>query len=644
MARPNPKPALATLALAAAVLTSGSPVALAIDRVSVTIDRIETAGITLRKAKADLRLDPRTASPSATLDVGFAGGDLKLSASLTDRRWNVDATATSIAANELVDVLRPSLGLPGDLAVQGRIDASLTITGRADAASPSALGIDIRGADLGASNAEGSIAAEGVDLAVRLQLRATDDRAFALTSTVDAGSGDLLFGNAYLQLEEFPTRIDVSGTLIDNRLEIDSLDGLQRGLARLHARARLSQATNFDTSLLDLATLRIDSAMLELSEVDVPAAYKSYLRTALGGTALDSLESSGRLSGRLEILDSRPSNAHLELEGVSLRDSKGLFFIDGLDGQIRWTLRDDTPVEPSVLSWDAAGLYEARGSGSTLRLALRGSTAELLEPARLPVFDGALKVQRLLLSNPGSPSMQLQFTGEVEPISLGEISRAFGWPALGGIVTGRIPSVEYRDDTLSFGGDLEAEIFDGRIRGSNIKLIDPFGRWPRMTADLVLQDIDLELLTSAFEFGSITGRLEGRIDDLELFDWMPTSFDASLRTPLGDRSRKRISVAAINSLSTIGGTAGVGVATALQSGMLRFFSRYRYRQLAIRCILKDDICDLSGAPIDEIRFYLLEGAGIPRVDIIGNSGRLQWSKLLQQIAWQIETGGTFRIE
>jgi hypothetical protein len=77
---------------------------------------------------------------------------------------------------------------------------------------------------------------------------------------------------------------------------------------------------------------------------------------------------------------------------------------------------------------------------------------------------------------------------------------------------------------------------------------------------------------------------------------------------------------------------------------LRFFSRYRYRQLAVRCILKDDVCELSGAPLSGDRYYLLEGAGVPRVNIIGNTGRVQWSQLLEQIAWQIETGGTFRVE
>jgi len=35
---------------------------------------------------------------------------------------------------------------------------------------------------------------------------------------------------------------------------------------------------------------------------------------------------------------------------------------------------------------------------------------------------------------------------------------------------------------------------------------------------------------------------------------------------------------------------------------------------------------------------------VPRVDIIGNTGRVRWSELLEQIEWQIRTGGTFVVD
>lgn len=101
---------------------------------------------------------------------------------------------------------------------------------------------------------------------------------------------------------------------------------------------------------------------------------------------------------------------------------------------------------------------------------------------------------------------------------------------------------------------------------------------------------------------------------------------------------------AINSIANIGGTAGTGVAAALQGGLLRFFDSYRYRKLGLRCTLKDNICLMSGAndltQRSGERYTLLEGAGIPRLDIIGYAGRVNWSQLIEQVADQIQSGGT----
>jgi hypothetical protein len=478
----------------------------------------------------------------------------------------------------------------------------------------------------------------------RLGLSSNGNQKFSIAGYLDSKTGEALFNNAYLKLASHPTRIGFEGELEANRLRIGLLDIKQEGLLSATATAEIAQKKNFFYSPIDVRALTLNAATFSLQELRFPAIYTTYLQTALAGTALDALQSSGNVAGTLKVIDNKPVSGELKLEDLSLQDSKGLFFLEKLRGQVSWVPDDQEPSEPSALAWDAAGLYDVRGGASSLRLVLRGMSAALLEPVRLPVFDGAINVQELRLRDAGLPNMQVQFTGEIEPISMSEISRAFGWPELGGFVTGRIPRVEFKDNTLIFGGDLEAEIFDGLVRGSNIRLSDPLGRWPRLSADLTIDNLDLETLTSTLEFGAITGRIDGRVDNLELFAWAPVSFDAWLRTPEDDNSRKRISVDAINSIANVGGNAGSGVASALQMGALRFFSRYSYRQLAVRCVLEDDVCLLSGAPLPNNRYYLLEGAGIPRVDIIGNTGRIQWSELLRQVAWQIETGGTFSVQ
>lgn len=650
-----------------------SPPSAAIDRIVVNVERVESEAGVLGDTTLDIRIDSRTAMPRGTLRIGstpvgplamslalqeegarglrlkgehlrLAGGAFTLSATLGGRHWAFGLDAANVAGDALLRLGRDWVNVPKDFSVQGSLDASLQLAGRTDARLPTVATLGFRGKNLAFSNAEGSIAAENVDLDGEFELQATAGGGFGFTGRLASTRGEALFDNFYLKLASYPTRIDFAGFVEGKRLEISSLDLQQQGLLQASASAQVSQPKNFLDAPVDLDGLKIDSAKLVLQELRFPAFYASYLQTALAGGALDSLESSGRIAGTLEIRDNRPISGNLQLDDLYLRDTKGLFFIEDLRGRVSWVPDDEEPLEPSVISWDSAGTYDVRGASSSMRLVLRGRSGSLLEPVRLPVFDGAINVQELRIRDAGLPSMQVQFTGEIEPISLTEISKAFGWPALGGFVTGRIPAVEYKDDTLRFGGDLEAEIFDGIVRGSNIKLSDPLGRWPRLTADLALENLDLETITSTLEFGAITGRIEGRLDRLELFAWAPVAFDAWLRTPATDRSRKLISVDAINNIANVGGTAGTGVAAAMQGGLLRFFSRYRYKRLAIRCVLEDDVCQLSGSPIAGNRYYLLEGAGLPRVDIIGNSGRIQWSELVDQIAWQIQTGGTFTVD
>src|SRR5262249_25190543 len=211
------------------------------------------------------------------------------------------------------------------------------------------------------------------------------------------------------------------------------------------------------------------------------------------------------------------------------------------------------------------------------------------------------------------------------------LSKAFGWPVLQGQLAGTLPGVTYRDRVLAVQGDLVANVFDGLILGSHLKLTDPWGPWPRLNADVTPRNLDLDLVTHTFSIGSITGRLDGDIHGLELFNWSPVAFDAKLQTTPGDRSRHLLSQRAVTSISSVGGGGG-GVAAALQSGILQFFKTFHYDRLGISCQLRDEVCLMSGIEPARSGYYLVKGRGLPRIDIIGNSGRVDWTQLVGQIS------------
>src|SRR5690606_32240818 len=141
--------------------------------------------------------------------------------------------------------------------------------------------------------------------------------------------------------------------------------------------------------------------------------------------------------------------------------------------------------------------------------------------------------------------MQLGFGLELDALDVGQLAQALGWPAFRGTLDGRIPHARYADERLEFEGGLSMQVFGGRVDVGALSMERPFGVAPTLSADLSLHDLDLLGITGAFDFGSITGRLHGRIGGLRLVDWTATAFDAWLHTEPAPGVRQRISQRAV---------------------------------------------------------------------------------------------------
>jgi hypothetical protein len=246
-------------------------------------------------------------------------------------------------------------------------------------------------------------------------------------------------------------------------------------------------------------------------------------------------------------------------------------------------------------------------------------------------------VNRLETRKLGTPDLELDFDAAIEPISMRRLSNAFGWPELNGQLSGTIPGLTYRNRVLTVDGDIAASVFDGSVVARGLKLENPFGPWPRLHADVTARRLDLSLVTSTFEVGSITGRMDADILGLELFNWSPVEFDARLYSTPGDDSKKLISAKAVGSISTVAG-GGAGVMQQLQSGVLKFFDEYRYERIGIACRLENDVCTMSGIEPARTGYYLVKGRGLPRIDVIGNQGEVAWPQLVSQISSGIRNG------
>ena len=409
----------------------------------------------------------------------------------------------------------------------------------------------------------------------------------------------------------------------------------QAALSRLRGQARLA-FRGAGSTLVPTATLRIE-------RLQMPAAYTSFLQIALAATDLGALRTSGTLTGLIEVRDDALSSIQLDLDGLDLVDTRGKFMLRDLRGRVHWTPAGAPAPPDSQLSWREGGAYGLSGGAAQIDFRTQGLAFALRKPTRVPVFDGAIAIRALTIDAIGTPKLALTFDGDIEPISMPRFASAFGWPEFAGQLAGRVPRVEFKDNVLTFGGDVEAQVFGGRIVASGLRLQDPLGSWPKLFADVRIERLDLALVTNTFSIGSITGRLDGALKGLELFNWSPVAFDAFLQTPAGDRSSHRISARAVGNLANIGGGGG-GVRTALESGVFRMFDEYNYDRIGIRCRLANDVCTMSGIEPAGIGYFILKGRGVPHINIVGNAGRVNWPQLVSQIATQMRGEGKLRIE
>ncbi|HWK73485.1 MAG TPA: hypothetical protein VNQ81_04390 [Povalibacter sp.] len=575
---------------------------------------------------------------SGALDIELGGlrlgeGLAKVKAGMSQSGWHARLDMDRAQLEPLLK-LAHALKLPlPQLTASGETSLSLTAAG-----SQTSLGeahIAAKFVDLTANNEEGSLATDKLSFSLRADVRQSGGD-WLFQAEVQSNSGQAYAQPVFLDLGAHALNLSASGKWgSDGVLGVEQFSIDHRDVARGQGSATL----RFD----DEQPLRALS--LDLQSLEFPGAYESYFQPLLLDTNFKSLQTAGEISGQVRVEDGVPRKIDLKLAGVTLDDGNRNLVLKELTGDWHWleaqparsTASDDddeleqSRAADSLLRWSGGTLLNLDLGPSELQFNTQGRQLRLLQPARLPILDGALELESFRIRNAGLPSVAFIVDATIQPISVQQLCRAFGWPEFGGRIGGKISKLRMREKVVTLGTTLQAQVFDGEVKISDLRLEQPFSQWPRFYSNIALDNLDLELVTGAFSFGRITGRLSGAVNGLQLFNWTPVAFDARLFTPPGDRSRHRISQRAVQNIGSIGG-GGAGVTAALSSGVMRFFDDFNYDRLGLSCRLENEVCYIDGvAPAPNGGYYLVKGKGLPRIDVIGGAHRVDWPRLVQQL-------------
>ena len=461
------------------------------------------------------------------------------------------------------------------------------------------------------SEASGRFASDSLGL--RFDGEATYGAERRVKLNLETTTGQVYVEPVFLDLAASPLALELEATQTSNGWQ---LGADLRQEQTLHAR--------FD-GILDRSG-RARNGVLSAQAQTLEPVFAQFVQPFLIGTPLQQLQLTGRAEARLKLRLGAPASLSARLHALSLADPGLSIELRDLDGELHWYADGEAP--PSVLDWSGGRVQEIPFERSHLSFAATPRGLRLLEPWRQPLLDGALLVRRFTVRHADTTTPTAELDAELEPIDLQQLCRALGWPEFRGRLGGRLPGLNVDNNIWTLDGQLQAQAFDGSLTLSGLRVVDPFGVVPSVDAGISLRQIDLALLTQAFSFGRIEGRIDGDIDGLRLLNWRPVAMDAHLYSSPGGGYTRRISQRAIDHISAIGG----GPTGLLSRGVLGFFNDFAYAEIGWRCSLDNGICRMGGVgPAEDDGFYIVRGRLLPRIDVIGHNRRVAWDRLLHQI-------------
>jgi hypothetical protein len=524
--------------------------------------------------------------------------------------------------------------LPAGLAATGLVDLDISARGKQTNLSEAKVSGSLL--EVTANNESGSLASDKLSLQVQASVHGSAKQ-WTFDVAVQSSQGQAFAQPIFVDLSAHAMSLKAQGKLTSDlqSVTLDSFSLDHADVAQASGRARLQ---------LDLEQ-PVQDLDVDLNALKFPGAYESYLQPLLIDTSFKAMQTAGSIGGKLSVADGEPRRIDLRFNDVTIDDGAGNLNLSALSGEWHWlgdATSDDSDegdvpptrtlqVQPSQLKWQDGALLGLDLGASELNFTTQGRQFRLTQPARIPLLDGSIDLETFRVRNAGLPSVAFLVDATLQPISVQKLCKAFGWPEFGGQIGGAISKLRMREGIITLGTTLHAQVFNGAVTISDLRLEQPFGQWPRFYSNIAFDNLDLEPMTSAFSFGRITGRLSGAINGLQLFNWTPVAFDAKLSTPPDDRSRHRISQRAVENIGSIGG-GGAGVTAALSSGFLRFFDDFNYDRLGISCRLQNEVCVMDGVmPAPNGNYYLVKGKGLPRIDVIGSSHRVDWPRLVEQL-------------
>jgi hypothetical protein len=494
---------------------------------------------------------------------------------------------------------------PGHIA-GGKLDADLALDVRDEGYQSSG---DFTVADLKYTTPAGNPGGDGLSGHARFELNATSHPA-QLSLNGGLRGGELQLGPVLARLPAHDVVLDLGasvekGGLVISHLHLDDADALQ-----------LDGALSMD------AKGNVQKIKLDHFQARFPAAYDRYGQPWLDSAVAPNLHLAGQLEGHVDYASDTWRSFAFHTEGFDLADSAGQLQAHGVHGDLDWSEQGDRAA--TTFGWNQLVMRQFTVGAAQSHWRSRNGSLSLQSPLDIPILKGQVRFTALEWRPAAPKSERFNLAASVSNVDMATLNQSVGWTPFAGTLGGNISSMQWIDGRYALQGELTIKAFDGNAVIKHLSVQQPFDNNTVVAGDVGLHQLDLAPLADTFNFGSMTGRLDGSIDGLQLTGGNPVAFKASLQAQGGGR----ISLRAANNLSIVTGGAP---ASGLQGAVMKLFKTLSYKRMGINSSLQNGICSFSGLDGDASGYTIVEGAGLPYLHVVGEQTRIEWPVLLRRL-------------
>ncbi|HEX9454272.1 MAG TPA: hypothetical protein VGA27_07925, partial [Candidatus Binatia bacterium] len=453
-----------------------------------------------------------------------------------------------------------------------------------------------------------------------------------LNGKFSSATGELLWDKFFGDLKsQTPTvEIDADYLLEQDRLECRRCSVILSKVGRIEAVGSVEKLT--DAPVLQLRTQSANFSPSGFFDFflreNFSRQYPILAKIALGGQLNFQLALQGKP-------DALTASGDLALKGGELRAISDNWQIGpiALDLPFQFHLADISQGSEEAQRAGTLRIDRVQFANQTIApiattVSLANNSLRFHQPVHLRTFGGEIEITNLLWSDVIKAPKQFSFSAETKRLQLPELTDALSWPRFNGSLSGSIPQVQVSSEVLKTNGEIQADLFGGRLLIGKLEIDNPFSGLASIKLDTKLAGIQLEQLSQTFEFGRISGILEGSVENLVMTAGQIAEMRADLHSV--DRGgEQRISVEALNKITVLSSGEDAG---ALYGGLAGLFDSFRYSRLGFKANLKNDRLTLRGVESDGDKELLVVGSFLPpTVNIISHTQNIAFSELLRRL-------------